>query len=434
MRRKKMVVYLQIIEEKIVSVDTENSFVSDKKIECYTLDEFYSKAEQEGELTEEADEQIKEFFDEEKEEESLSNYQIKHWVSNRSFGELIDMYECGEIKKPAMQREFVWDSSKSSRLIESIILGLPIPPLFLLEVDNNKYELIDGYQRLTTVTNFVKGYPWNNSIERKHKVTSKLSGNIKKELIGSTFEKLSEENKRKIKRSTIPLIEFRQIQPDDMNSKYLIFERINTGSEKLNSMQIRKSLAYGKFIEDLYKNANRCEELKSLFSVSAIKKDNHVEAFLRTYAMIEIVYKGYNFERTGLNHILNSFCEKYKNSCIDESFYIQFQNSLKLMEEVFIDKKNMFKRVEKDSTGNYIFVGNMNVSIMEALLGVSIHYQKTIENTEIKKIKDNYCDIMYDLIQNSIVKKEDNPFSTSTGTKNAIQKRFLICEKILGIK
>ena len=68
-------------------------------------------------------------------EESIKEFRIKHWVSNRSFGELVDMYKHGEIKTPEMQRKFVWNSVKSSRLIESIILGLPIPPLFLLEVD-----------------------------------------------------------------------------------------------------------------------------------------------------------------------------------------------------------------------------------------------------------------------------------------------------------
>lgn len=65
-----------------------------------------------------------------------------------------------------------------------------------------------------------------------------------KELIGKSFDQLEPEYQRIIKRSTIPLIEFRQIGPNDYSSKYLIFERINTGSVKLNSMQIRKSLAY----------------------------------------------------------------------------------------------------------------------------------------------------------------------------------------------
>ena len=108
-------------------------------------------------------------------EESIKEFRIKHWVSNRSFGELVDMYKHGEIKTPEMQRKFVWNSVKSSRLIESIILGLPIPPLFLLEVDDNEYEIIDGYQRLTTLHNFIEGLPWTGYKEGKRNVTSRLS-------------------------------------------------------------------------------------------------------------------------------------------------------------------------------------------------------------------------------------------------------------------
>ncbi|EGQ3301483.1 DUF262 domain-containing protein, partial [Staphylococcus pseudintermedius] len=179
----------------------------------------------------------------------LEEFEIKHWVSNRSFGELIEMYEEDEITIPIMQRNFVWDSVKCSRLIESIILGLPIPPLFLIEVDSNKYEVIDGLQRITAISNFVKKRPWNYSKDREttSKGKAKLSKLVDESIAGKSFDQLNENFQRKIKRSTIPLIEFKQLTPDNYNSKYLIFERINTGSQKLNSMQIRKSLASGEF-------------------------------------------------------------------------------------------------------------------------------------------------------------------------------------------
>ena len=57
-----------------------------------------------------------------------NKFTIKRWVSNRSIGELIDMFDSGEIIKPTMQRNLVWDSIKCSRLIESVLMGLPIPP------------------------------------------------------------------------------------------------------------------------------------------------------------------------------------------------------------------------------------------------------------------------------------------------------------------
>ena len=226
-RGKKMKLYIQLENGVINNVDVEENNICNTEVEADTLDEMLLKLEKVGELDEEIENKISDLFESGEEKESITTYKIKHWVSNRSFGELIDMFNCGEIRKPAMQREFVWDAQKSSRLIESIVLGLPIPPLFLLEVGNNQYELVDGFQRLTTVANFVNGNPWNNIESAKKKTVSKLSGKIIKELIGKSFKQLEPEYQRIIKRSTIPLIEFRQIGPDDYSSKYLIFERIN---------------------------------------------------------------------------------------------------------------------------------------------------------------------------------------------------------------
>lgn len=433
MRRIKIVkLYMQIIENKIVAVDTEKNLVCDTEIEINNIDEFYHFAEKYGELDESVEEQVKDLLESNVESKSIETYKIKHWVSNRSFGELIDMYECGEIKKPDMQREFVWDSQKSSRLIESIILGLPIPPLFLLEVGNNEYELIDGFQRVTTVANFVSGRPWSGDASGKRVIKSKLSGNISKELIGKSFDKLEPEYQRSIKRSTIPLIEFRQIGPNDLSSKYLIFERINTGSEKLNQMQIRKALAYGTFIKSLYNHANKCEKFKSIFSTSVIKKDGHIEAFLRVYVMTQIIYHNYQPDKAGINNILNHFCESYRDTTITEDYIDKMNNALALMEAIFEDKSNMFKRVEQDSEGIIYFAGNLNVSILEAMLGVAIEKNLSITNVDVDGVRDNYKKIMNDVITKSVKRQEENPFSTSTGTKDAIEKRFTLCEKILG--
>lgn len=139
-----MKIYLQIVGNKIAAVYGESNTLYTEIVSAANIDEFYSKINKYAELDEEVEEQVKVLFDNESTDKSISTYNIKHWVSNRSFGELIDMYQNNEIIKPDMQREFVWDSQKSSRLIESIVLGLPIPPLFLMEVGKNQYELIDG--------------------------------------------------------------------------------------------------------------------------------------------------------------------------------------------------------------------------------------------------------------------------------------------------
>jgi hypothetical protein len=72
-----------------------------------------------------------------------------------SFNELMDMYEQGElIVNPDYQRAFRWSEGKESRFIESLVLGMPIPPIFVIEQDDGKYELIDGLQRLSSYFHF----------------------------------------------------------------------------------------------------------------------------------------------------------------------------------------------------------------------------------------------------------------------------------------
>ena len=110
------------IEENdiILDINTEKITENYKEIKGENIDEIISILSKEK-LSYDTDIQSKleEIFENNDKIEKTESYKIKHWVSNRSFGELVDMYENNEILVPNMQREFVWDSTKSSRLIES---------------------------------------------------------------------------------------------------------------------------------------------------------------------------------------------------------------------------------------------------------------------------------------------------------------------------
>lgn len=428
-----MKVYLQIIEKNIIAVDSEKNEYCTVELEANSIDEFYSLIEEKSFVyEEEIEEELKKVFEEDEKTNSLETYQIKHWVSNRSFGELIDMYDNDEIIKPDMQREFVWSSQKCSRLIESIILGLPIPPLFLLETGSNEYEIIDGFQRITTLSNYVNGKTWTGEKATKRNV-AKLTGNVADEIKGKSFFDLKPEYQRKIKRSTIPLIEFKQMGEDDTSSKYLIFERINTGSEKLNDMQIRKSLAYGKLIKSVYEKARSCKILRMVFSAQSLKKDVDVESLLRVYAMSEIFYKDLPCDKRGINVILNDFCEKNRGNEITNDFMDRFESAWELMLLVFVESRNMFRRVTKSDSGEYSFAGNMNMSIFEAMLGVSTFHGLNKNNSHPDEIRERYFNLMHEQNVIALSGKAENPFSTSTGTLQSVQRRFKICEEILGV-
>lgn len=426
-------IYYKFSKDRILGISTEQKTEEYSNfIEAENFDNAILKfSEKKYELNDEQREELEEIFIDDESTAEYANedlsegFKIKHWVSNRSFGELIDMYENKEIKIPEMQREFVWNSSKSSRLIESIVLGLPIPPLFLLEVNDNEYEIIDGYQRLTTVFNFVQGNPWGGKKEKKRNVASKLSSkNILNEIAGKKFSDLDEKYQRKIRRSTIPLMEFKQLTPGDFSSKYLIFERINTGSDKLNAMQIRKSLAYGEFMINLYKYANSDENYLNLFTVSQIKKDIHVEALLRFLAITDLVYGKIQIKRKGIKNILDEYCELCRNTNISEERIKNFFKILNKLLQIF-DGQNIFRRVNSD--GEY--EGVLNIGILEALLGTIIE-----EDILVKEdIENQYKTVMRRIYDDAILDKEPNPFSANTGTEEMIKKRYEITKEILGV-
>ncbi len=93
-----------------------------------------------------------------------------------------------------------------------------------MEISDNRYEVIDGVQRLSTLVNYIGGKPWNGGEKGG---AAKLSKKVATEIRGKAFNDLPSEFKRKIKRSTVPLIEFSQSKPGNHDSKYLIFERLS---------------------------------------------------------------------------------------------------------------------------------------------------------------------------------------------------------------
>ncbi|MGL5530723.1 MAG: DUF262 domain-containing protein, partial [Culicoidibacterales bacterium] len=228
-------------------------------IDADSMDEAIDKFEESSWRYEDyISQKLEEIFTDVEERSVLETYDIKVSTTNRSFNELAMMFEEKDIKIPEVQRKFIWDTNKCSKLIESILIGLPIPPLFFMDNGDNSYEVIDGLQRLTAISNYILGNSWGhitNDIIRK--VPAKLSMNVDVNIQGKKFIDLTMEQQKKIRRSTVTVIDFREINPkNNLEAKYLIFERINTGSELLNPMQIRKALAYGNFMSSLYEKAN----------------------------------------------------------------------------------------------------------------------------------------------------------------------------------
>lgn len=140
---------------------------------------------------------------------------------------------------PEYQREFVWDDVRQSRFIESLMIGLPIPYIFLAETEKGRYEIVDGSQRIRTLAAFLND-------ELKIKGLEKIE-----DLNNLVFSDLDISRQRKFKNISLKMIVLSERTTDE--TKNDIFERINRGSDLLKDMEYRKGIYTGKFNDYLFK-------------------------------------------------------------------------------------------------------------------------------------------------------------------------------------
>lgn len=143
---------------------------------------------------------------------------------------LYGKYKRGKlVLQPDFQRYFVWDSAKSSRLIESALLDIPLPVIYLSEGKDGKEYVIDGQQRLTAFFSFIDGkFPDGKDF--------KLSGlKVYRDLNKKSFKEIDEGHQDKIKYSKLRTITFKKESDTDL--RFEIFERLNTGAVSLNDQE-----------------------------------------------------------------------------------------------------------------------------------------------------------------------------------------------------
>ncbi|MCQ5098288.1 DUF262 domain-containing protein [Blautia producta] len=185
-----------------------------------------------------------------------SLFNITSFGTDMTFRELITMYEEGDLEKPEMQRNYVWNKNEASRFIDSVLLGLPVPSIFLAKTKDEKRLIVDGYQRIMTVYDYVQRGIFGGDGKSFALSNSEI---INKRWRGKTFQELQPEEKRRIRNFPIHAIVFEQKEPQDDTGMYQIFERINTGGRTLKPQEIRNCVYHGDFnklLVELNKNAN----------------------------------------------------------------------------------------------------------------------------------------------------------------------------------
>ena len=221
-----------------------------------------------------------------------------------------------DIYIPEYQRNFVWDESRQSKFIESVLLGLPVPYIFTADSEG-RLEIVDGSQRLRTLVAFLQDKLALRDLE------------ILTHLNGLKHCALTKSRQRKFQNSTIRMISLSDKSDDDV--RFMMFERINTGSELLKDMEKRKGIFGGKFMDFVYSecSTHRLFVKNTKFTERLAKRGEPQELVIRFFAYSD----NYKQVKTGVNEFLNDFVVA-KNKSLDKKRMLgEFERMLK-----FVDK------------------------------------------------------------------------------------------------
>jgi 5-methylcytosine-specific restriction endonuclease McrA len=280
---------------------------------------------------------------------------------------------------PRWQREYVFDKIKASRLIESVLLGVPLPAVYLAEEADGTMSVIDGQQRLSTFFFFldnqfpVKGEP-------KKCTDFTLSGlQILPELNKKSFSDLDKTMQLKIKNTPLHIITIKNDSAEDV--KFDIFERLNTGSMKLNEDEIRNSVYRGPYIDLLDELAEN-----KVFN-DLVRKPNFKNRMLyrgmilRFFALSEKTYLNY---RPSMKQFCNKELLEHRNLSKNKAdeYRKRFSKSVELCRSVF--GENAFRRFnpgksEADRNGSWV-VSRINMALFDVqMCGFAMYDQSKLQ-------------------------------------------------------
>lgn len=225
---------------------------------------------------------------------------------------LSEQWDAKHLYLPPIQREYVWDNGKASRLVESLILNIPIPVLYFAETTSATYEIIDGHQRVRSIVRYLAN-------------EFALSGlGVLSEYKGLRFHQLPEREQRFFKMRTLRVV---IISIDSHPSmRFEIFERLNTGAISLNAQELRNSIYRGSFNDLLHELATSTAFRTLIGTKTPRKRMVDEELILRFFALRDQLEK----YRTPLKRFLNNYMGGLKNTTTEDlsSFRKDFEKTV----------------------------------------------------------------------------------------------------------
>jgi hypothetical protein len=291
------------------------------------------------------------------------------------------------ILQPEFQREFVWDRKKASRLVESVLLRVPLPIIYLSEEPDGREYVIDGQQRLTSLFSFIDGKFPNGE-------PFKLTGlTAFKELNKKGFAELDQESQDRVEHyclRTVTLL--RQSDPD---LKFEIFERLNTGSEPLNDMELRNCVYRGPYNALLKELAAESEFQDLLKTTRPDKRMRDVELVLRFASFYHSTYLQYT---APMKRFYNHDMEKYRNISPADADQLRsaFKNALVLARSL-LGTEHAFKRyypgAPQNPNGRWE-VKKFNASLYDVLMGVLCDKDRNQVMAALDCLREGWIDLL----------------------------------------
>ena len=302
-----------------------------------------------------------------------SLFSISSWGADLSFREICAQYDENELVKPELQRKYVWEKIEASRFIESILLGLPVPSIFLAKSGSQKL-IVDGYQRIMTVYDYMRG---TFSADQKEFRLSN-SPRIHRRWRNKLFSELSQDDQRRIRSTTIHAIIFEQKKPENNDaSMYEIFERINTSGRTLLPQEIRNCVYQGSFNAMLFE-LNDNDIWRKLFgSATSDNRMRDMEYILRFFLIKTDGVLKNDGKQIVLKKSLNDFMSLHKNDSADDiaRYKEEFLNTVSLVDENIGEKA--FR-----SYSNGKFTNKFHPTIFEAIMIATFFASKKMGNLE----------------------------------------------------
>lgn len=319
-----------------------------------------------------------------------------------SIRELIGMIKDGLLDiAPDYQRKFRWEPERQSSLIESLLLGIPVPSIFVATNADGTWELIDGVQRVSSILAFAGSIEERATLADQNNTALKLVG-LKKlsTFIGKTFDDLPVEIQNKFKLASIKVTSL--TDKSDKNVRFDLFERLNKGGVTLSDQEIRSCVYRGGF-NDFIQEMAANEDFLSCVHISESQEMNGTreELVLRFFA--------YLYDIDSFTHSVKDFLNEYMEKASKKFNYSKAEKTFKYVFSVL-----------NDSLPNGITKGRKNtpLNLFEAVaIGAAKAYQ-------------NAGRINTDDVENWITDEELLGYiSGATNTKERVYGRINFCQK-----